>query len=246
MKKLLIGGAAAALVVAIAPAIAQPAPPPPPGVASGTSPPRVVVVPPEAPGMHMMAMSYRAITRDEALKHVRDLFARLDTNRDGFITKQEVEVLHNKMPGMEAMHGEFRKRFAEGHSPMPDRAAMFDKLDTNHDGSISRAEFMAALPQLQERRVLITREGAAPAGAPGVPGETGMMMRMHGTGMHAMGFGGHLFEMADANHDGRVSLAEAEAAALAHFDRGDLNHDGKITPEERQQAHELMRQHHPS
>ena len=47
--------------------------------------------------------------------------------------------------------------------------------------------------------------------------------------------------MADANHDGRVSLQEATNAALQHFDRADLNHDGKLTPEERQQAHQLMR-----
>ena len=50
------------------------------------------------------------------------------------------------------------------------------------------------------------------------------------------GFGGHLFDMADANKDGRVSLAEAQAAALAHFDSADANHDGKITPDERQQC----------
>jgi hypothetical protein len=67
-------------------------------------------------------------------------------------------------------------------------------------------------------------------------------MRMHGMG----GFGARLFEMADANHDGRVSLQEAQAAALSRFDRADLNHDGKLTPEERQRARQLMRQHRPS
>jgi Ca2+-binding EF-hand superfamily protein len=245
MKKLLVGGAAAALVVAITPASAQPAPPTPPGVAPGTAPAPVRVVPPAVPRAHMMVMSDKVMTRSEAVKHVRDLFARLDTNRDGYITKEEVEALHQKMGGMDAMHGEFGKRFAEGHFPMPDRAAMFDKLDTNHDGSISREEFMAAHPQLQERRVMILREGASP-GVPSAPGEPGVKMRMHGMGMHSMGFGGHLFETADSNHDGRVSLAEAEAAALAHFDRADLNHDGKITPEERQQSHELHRQHRRS
>ena len=70
------------------------------------------------------------------------------------------------------------------------------------------------------------------------------VMRMRGMGMG--GFGGHLFEMADANHDGRVSLQEGEAAALSHFDRADLNHDGRLTPEERSQAHQLMRQHRRS
>ena len=60
------------------------------------------------------------------------------------------------------------------------------------------------------------------------------MKVMHMHAMGGMGFGGHLFDMADANHDGRVSLQEAESAALAHFDRVDVNHDGRITPDERQ------------
>jgi len=51
---------------------------------------------------------------------------------------------------------------------------------------------------------------------------------------------GHLFEMADANRDGRVSLAEATDAAARHFDQADLNHDGKLTPDERRQAHQIM------
>ena len=72
-----------------------------------------------------------------------------------------------------------------------------------------------------------------------------MEKHLHGAAMHMGGFGGHLFEMADANHDGRVSLQEAETAALAHFDKADLNHDGKITPDEREQAHALLREHHP-
>ena len=83
---------------------------------------------------------------------------------------------------------------------------------------------------------MILRGG--PGGAPGAAGEP-MKMRMHGMGMG--GFGGHLFEMADANHDGRLTLQEVQAAALAHFDKADLNHDGRITPEERRQVHETIR-----
>jgi Ca2+-binding EF-hand superfamily protein len=190
--------------------------------------------------MHMKMMSDRVMTRDEVVQHVRKLFARLDVNKDGFLTKDELEAMHNKMMGV---HGAMEGRPGEHGFQHPDRAAMFDRLDTNHDGSISRQEFMAAQPQL-ERRVMIFRNG--PDGGPGAQqghsGEPGMKMRMHGMG----GFGAHLFEMADANHDSRVSLQEAEAAALAHFDRADLNHDGKITPDERRQAHQLMREHRPS
>jgi Ca2+-binding EF-hand superfamily protein len=60
------------------------------------------------------------------------------------------------------------------------------------------------------------------------------------------GFGGHMFEMADANRDGRVSLQEAQAAALQHFDMVDTNRDGRISPEERMQMRQRMqatRQH---
>ena len=67
----------------------------------------------------------------------------------------------------------------------------------------------------------------------------GGMGGMGGKGM--AGFGAHLFEMADANHDGRVSLAEAQAAALAHFDKADINHDGRITPDEQQQMRQTIR-----
>lgn len=244
------------------PATAQPAPPLPPGVAQGTAPMAVPPPPPGARGMrgerqvHMMVMSDRTMTRDKVVQHVSKLFARLDTNHDGFVTRDEVEALHIKMmmgmdgmergmhamsgmPGMMAMHGDMAKAMAEHDMPTPDPAAMFDQLDTNHDGMISRQVFLAAKPQV-ERRMFVMRNG----GAPGGPGEH-MLMRMHGmdkgTGMGMGGFVGHLFDMADANHDGRISLQEAQAAALAHFDRADLNHDGKVTPDERRQMHQAMR-----
>ncbi|WP_420139404.1 EF-hand domain-containing protein [Sphingomonas sp.] len=45
-----------------------------------------------------------------------------------------------------------------------------------------------------------------------------------------------MFASADANHDGKVSAAEAQAQAAAAFDTVDANHDGILTPEERQAA----------
>ena len=241
MNRLLIGGAAAALVVGLAPALAQV--PPPPGVAQGTAVPPA----PPAPGMpqmHMRVMSDKVMTRDEVVTHVRDMFAKLDTNRDGFITREEVDALHQRMVGAMGMAGDVQQRLAEHGILMGDRGAMFDRLDTNHDGSISRQEFMAHQPQVRQERVMIlsNREGAP--GAPAAPGTPETRMRMHGMGgmggMHGMGMGGfakRLFDIADANHDGRVSLAEAQAAALAHFDKADKNHDGRITPDERQNVH---------
>jgi Ca2+-binding EF-hand superfamily protein len=172
-------------------------------------------------------MTDKVMTRDEVAAHVRRMFEHLDANHDGFVTREEVDSLHQRVM---SMHDGMAKEMADRGMKGPDRAAAFDRLDTNHDGTISRQEFMAAKPHLEEHRVMVMRDG----GMPGHPGLEGMHM-------HAASFGGHLFEMADANHDGRVSLQEATNAALQHFDRADLNHDGKLTPEERQQAHQLMR-----
>ena len=56
-----------------------------------------------------------------------------------------------------------------------------------------------------------------------------------------MGLRGHMFDMADANRDGRVTLQEATAAAYRHFDMADVNRDGRITPDERVQMRQRMR-----
>ena len=236
MNKLLIGGAAAALCISTAPAIAQQAPPP--GVAPGTAP---LAAPAPQMRSKVRVMTDRVMSRDDAVKHVRELFAKLDSNRDGVVTREEVDTIHQKMMGAMGMAGDMQKRLADHGIMMRDRGAIFDRLDTNHDGSISRQEFMAGQPQVRER-VMVLRDGpGGAAGMAGGPAAARMKMHMHGAGM-GRGFGGHLFDKADANHDGRLTLQEAEAAALEHFDKADLNHDGKITPDERQQMHATMRE----
>ncbi len=214
MKNFYLGGAAAAAILAGA-AIAQPAPAPAPAPGA----PQVQVK------MHRMQ---KTMTRDEVVTHIRDMFAKLDTNNDGFVTREEADAAHQRMAG--EMREKMAKRMAERGA---NAGAAFDRLDTNKDGSISRQEFDAAREVRQERRMVVMQEGGRPG-----------MMRMHRTGM---GFGRGLFDMADGNKDGRVSLQEATAAALQHFDSADLNHDGKLTPDERRQAHQQLRgQHKPA
>ncbi|HEX6410533.1 MAG TPA: hypothetical protein VFZ88_08065 [Sphingomicrobium sp.] len=41
-----------------------------------------------------------------------------------------------------------------------------------------------------------------------------------------------------------MTLQEAQAAALRHFDMADAHRDGQITPDERRQARERMRAQH--
>ena len=67
--------------------------------------------------------------------------------------------------------------------------------------------------------------GAPHPGMPPMHDRESMMARM-------------MFRHADLNHDGKVSLAEAEKAALERFDRIDTNHDGVISDAERDAAHQ--------
>ena len=117
---------------------------------------------------------------------------------------------------MQGMRGERRaKRMAmRGAAPDGARGGAFERLDTNRDNMISREEFDSMRTMRQAHR----GEWA---------GKRGQHMAMRGHGM--------MLRRADADKDGRVSLAEAQAAAVQHFDNVDLNHDGRITPEERQQ-----------
>jgi Ca2+-binding EF-hand superfamily protein len=252
MKALLMGGAFAAMTVGTA--IAQPAPPTPPGVAQGTAPaplaPRAPLPPRAERQIHMQMMSDHVMTRDEVVQHVRKMFERLDTNHDGYVTREEANAMFAGLDGlpermegvrhqMDGMREHMRTMRFSTAQPI-DPGAMFDRLDTNHDGVISRQEFMTG--HARGGRTIEMRGPGAMAipPVPPIPPMPAMppmpdmkVMHMHAMG-GGMGFGGHLFDMADANHDGRVSLQEAESAALAHFDRADVNHDGRITPDERQ------------
>jgi Ca2+-binding EF-hand superfamily protein len=100
---------------------------------------------------------------------------------------------------------------------------MFARLDTDKNGQLSQQEF-----------------ATRPEGERG--GWKGRGKGHHG-GMMGMGRGGEgWFERMDANKDGKVTLAEATAMPLAMFDKADTNKDGTLSPEEREAAHEKMRQ----
>jgi Ca2+-binding EF-hand superfamily protein len=172
--------------------------------------------------------SERVQTRDEAVAKVREHFARLDTDRDGVLTQAEADAGRD-MIKQRIVHkmGERGDRKLE-RMQHRDPAAAFNRLDADKDGSISRDEFARGHEVRIERRV---EKRADKAGTPGA-------MRMHRMGWMG-GMGGHMFAMADANKDSRVTLQEATDAAVRHFDMMDANRDGRITGDERLQ----MRQH---
>ncbi len=108
------------------------------------------------------------------------------------------------------------------------QARHFDMMDANKDGSLSRAEFDAGHANRMVKR-----------GEPRGPGGEGKGMKRGGR--MGGGMGGKMLEAQDANKDGKVTLAEATAAALARFDMVDADRNGTITPEERQAHRAKMR-----
>ena len=216
MIKYLLGGAMAAAVVGIAPAIAQ-----------------TPVAP--APMIERVHVA-KTHTRADVGARVRTMFERLDANRDGYVTKAEAQTAKAAHGDRKMMRVHKQGGIEGGGGRAPNRGAMFDRLDTNRDGAISRAEFEAA-PRREERRIVIRTDGDKAGG----PHGKGMMRSMR---MGMGGLRGHMFDMADANRDGRVTLQEATAAAYRHFDMADVNRDGQITREERIQMHQKMRTEH--
>lgn len=148
-------------------------------------------------------------TRAEVGAKVREMFAKADANKDGFVTEAEMKAAHEAR----AEHrDERRAERAQG---------MFDRLDANKDGVLSRDEFAKGQDRRREWR-------AAHKGAGGRHAMRGMM-------------GAHMLAMGDADKDGKVSLKEAEAMALHHFDEVDSNRDGRISDDERKAMHLKMR-----
>src|SRR4051794_34358088 len=100
MTKYWFAGAAAAVIVAGA-AVAQTAQPAP------------------------QARFAKSETRADVQAHVQQMFARLDTNRDGFITKEEADAAKAQF---KAKWQERRDQRAQGQGF--DRSKAFDRIDT--------------------------------------------------------------------------------------------------------------------
>jgi Ca2+-binding EF-hand superfamily protein len=227
MKTILITGAAAAAILGSGAALAQTSSPAQP-----------------APAAKRVA---QPVTRAEVQARIAKSFARLDTNHDGFITKDEVSAVDAA-----------RQQKAEARAQRFDPAKIFDRIDLNHDGKITVAEADAARNQrAQAKGGQPVHAQATAFGGLFARADTNkdnvitraefeamgqqIKARMEHAGLARGGMESRLFDMTDANKDGRVSLAEMQQAALARFDRVDLNHDGTITPQERQQARQMLK-----
>jgi Ca2+-binding EF-hand superfamily protein len=138
------------------------------------------------------------VTRAEATAAAEKHFAEVDTNKDGVISQAERDAMRARM-----------------------RDRMFDLMDSDKNGQLSREEFRAAHEKMRAAK-----------------GERGMQ-GMHGSGHHGGMRGGGMMK-AD------TTKAQAVARAQAMFDRIDANRDGNITAAERDAARQKMKDMHQS
>ncbi len=115
--------------------------------------------------------------------------------------------------------------------------AMVERLkaaDTNADGHISRSE-AAALPRIAERfdQIDTNRDGQV---------SFEELRAFHAA--HRAARGAKVLKSIDTDGDGKISKAEALAAAAARFEKADANKDGFLTQEEMKAAHQGHRGGH--
>lgn len=220
MKEFVSGGAVLAALLTATAAIAQTAPTP-------TSLPKA----PHARRNFFTSDQPRA----DVPARIAKMFGQLDLNHDGFITADEL--------------ASSKARFDERQSKSaPTRAQKaFDRLDANHDGEVTAAELAA---RSTARKSSTGRHRAAGSSllARADANKDGILTRAEYESAVASGkikarhanmrgaALARMFDAADTNKDGKLSLEEAQKAALQQFDSADLNHDGVLSPEERRQA----------
>lgn len=142
------------------------------------------------------------VDRTELKTQLEKRFDAADANRDGTVTPEERQAQHA------AMRAKMRDH-------------LFARLDTDKNGSISKAEFDAPRPPRGEGSAGERRGHRGPHG------------RMASRMMHGPDFA--------AYRDKPVSRTQFVDAGLSRFDRVDTDHDGKISPAERDAARKVMR-----
>lgn len=194
-------------------------------------------------------------TLAEATEQAQASFEKMDTNDDGYLTKEDRSVRMKKGDG--PYPDKAGKRGAKG-----DRPDMYEDLDSDDDGVLTRDEFTdGAVERFDERmakrdpeamrdkveeragahfdRLDADDDGKVTKDEMDAARAKMMDRDHHRRGSHRMGPDGPhepKFGGADADDDGKVSEAEFIAAATKRFEAVDTDGDGELSDAELEAA----------
>ncbi len=161
------------------------------------------------------ANSDGVLTRAESDAGREATFARLDADRNGQLTREEMRAERGER-GDRGRHG----RRGGGRHGGPG----FEGADANNDGNITREEFLAR-PTEMFNRIDANHDGVIQASERPQRAERGERRAERPDRPNR-----------DADNNGTFSRAEFTAMGAGMFERLDVNNDGRVTQEEAQAA----------
>lgn len=158
------------------------------------------------------------VSKAEAPPMMSERFDAVDTDKDGFVTSAEARAMHEKRGGF-----------------------MGSRMDTDGDGKVSAVEFeeghvamLRGADKDGDGAVTMDEMKSSPRGMGGPGGK-------HGRGGRHGEKAGKRFEELDADKDGKVTKAEAEAGRKARFAQIDTDGNGVLESAELAVHQDAMR-----
>jgi Ca2+-binding EF-hand superfamily protein len=187
------------------------------------------------------------VSLDEFKANISAAFKTFDADGNGEVTKDEIKARHEAFrdarkavrDAADADKGKAREALqAAGPFMLPGAGRMFDRADTDKNGTLSEAEVLASAATIFERRDS-NKDGA-------IDTADARPHKGKNWGKGHKGKGGEeraerMLKRLDANNDGKVSQDEMLQRASETFQRFDTDKNGEVTKAEVDARHEAFR-----
>ena len=187
------------------------------------------------------------VSLDEFKTNISAAFKTFDADGDGQVTKDEIKTRHEAFRdarkavrnAADADKDKAREALrAAGPFMLPGAGRMFDRADTDKNGTLSEAEVLASAEKIFERRDS-NKDGAIDTADARPHKGKGWGKGHHGKGGAERAE--RMLKRLDADSDGKVSQAELLQRASETFQRFDADGNGEVTKAEVDARREAFR-----